>query len=235
MSGTIEGIFRESDRIAGEQGAALALAFLDQCRATVAEEFGEESREYAALLNELGSVSRVAQRYPDAADYFRQAMAVLQAVLGKEHPEYGTAVMNLAGILRVQGQLAESLALFQEALAVFGATLGEDAPLYLTALNNIALTYQDMGEVERALEYHLHVCAQLEALADDGDWRVEYGTSLYNTGLCFRMAGEEELARELIAQAVLAYEGELADNHPLMLHAKEALEPAAGAETAAEA
>lgn len=223
MGKTMEEIFAESDRISGRDGADLALQFLVQCQSGVAEEFGAESLEYAALLNELGSVSRAAFDYAAAADYFRQAMAVLEAVVGKEHPEYGTAVMNLAGILRVQGKPAESLELFQEALAVFGSSLGEESPLYLTALNNIALSYQDMGDARRALEYHLHVCRRLEVLAEQDICRVEYGTSLYNTGLCFRQVGEDELAAALIQQAILAYEGELAEDHVWMVHAKETL------------
>lgn len=233
MDASIDQMFAEADAIEKEQGVALALEFLAQCAADVKQRQGADSLPYAALLNQLGFVHRSHGQYAPAVDYFRQACGVLAAAVGKSHPEYATAVMNLAGVLRLQGQLEESLPLFQEALDIYREVYGEESVMYLTALNNIALSYQDMGDTAGALRCHLKVCFRLEELSTEtGEWTVEYGTSLCNTGICFCAEGEPQLGCELIERALAVYATVLPDDHFLVCHARQTLE-ACRAEAAA--
>lgn len=215
----------EAGRIEKEQGVALALEFLEQCLGRVCHQFGRDSLAAAAVLNQLGFVNRSNGRYSEAAEYFSQAREVLAQAVGAANPEYATAVMNLAGVQRLLGDLPASLQLFEEALAVYEAAYGEESVMYLTALNNIALTYQDMGENGRALRYHLQVCFGLEQLSEqDVRLAIEYGTSLCNTGVCFRLEGEEHIGRQLIERALEVYATRLPDDHFLVRQARQMLE-----------
>lgn len=230
MEETIEGMFDRADEIARKEGIDAALAFLAQCADRVRDEDGDDSLPYAAVLNQLGFVNRSDGRYEAAADFFAQAQRVLARAVGIDDPEYATAVMNLAGVERLLGRLPESLELFQEALRVYRDTYGEESPMFLTALNNIALSYQDLGDNARALRYHLQVCFGLEELCESSpDLAVEYGTSLCNTGVCFRLEGEDQLGRELIERSLQVYDTVLPDDHFLVLQARQMLEGAAGA------
>lgn len=224
-SKVVDEMFGEAGRIEKEQGVQLALDFLELCLERVGQQFGDDSLAAAAVLNQLGFVNRSNGRYPEAADYFVRAREVLARAVGTDSPEYATAVMNLAGVQRLLGDLPASLQLFEEALAVYKAAYGEESVMYLTALNNIALTYQDMGDNARALKCHLQVCFGLEELSQQDDGlAVEYGTTLCNTGVCFRLEGEEQLGRQLIERALEVYATVLPDSHFLVRQARQMLE-----------
>lgn len=230
MEKTIESMLDCADEIGRKEGADAALAFLAQCAERVRDEDGDDSLPYAVVLNQLGFVNRSDGRYEAAADFFSQAREVLARVVGTDDPEYATAVMNLAGVERLLGRPSESLGLFEEALQVYRNAYGEESALFLTALNNIALSYQDLGDNAQALRYHLQVCFGLEELCESSpDLVVEYGTSLCNTGMCFRLEGEDQLGRELIERSLQVYDTVLSDDHFLVRQARQMLEGAADA------
>ena len=221
----IDQLFAEAERIEKERGVSLALEFFEQCLGQVRHQFGDDSLAAAAVLNQMGFVNRSNGYCREAADYFAQAREVLARAVGTNSPEYATAVMNLAGAQRLLGNLPASLQSFEEALGVYEAAYGEESVMYLTALNNIALVYQDMGENSWALRCHLQVCFGLEQLSErDGGLMVEYGTSLCNTGVCFRLEGEERTGRQLIEQALEVYATLLPDDHFLVRQARQMLE-----------
>lgn len=226
----VDQVFSHAEAIEKEQGVQLALDFLEQCAEEARQSCGGDSLPYAALLNQIGFVNRSHGRYPEAVEFFGRACDALAQAVGKGHPEYATAVMNLAGVRRLLGQLPESLQLFEEALGIYREAFGEESVMYLTALNNIALSYQDMGDTGRALRCHLQVCFGLEELSEaTGQYAVEYGTSLCNTGICFRAEGEEQLGRELMERALAVYATVLPDSHFLVRHARQTLEAQPGA------
>ena len=220
MAASLQELFDRLDAIQGEGDALEKAMLVEGTLDTLGHEYGRESREYAAALNELGTCYRAAANYEQAAVHFKDAVGVLERVTGSGSPDYAMALMNYAGVVRLVGQLDESLELFEQAKHLFAATLGETSLEYLTALNNEALCYQDKGEYQEALGRHVQVCSALER---QGEPSVAYATSLYNTGFCLKQISEEDLGDELVRRSIEVYRQLLPDGHELLEHAKAVL------------
>lgn len=221
MAESLSKLFKEVDAIGSAENVEKAIEFIEMHLAQIEAENGRKSLEYAAVLNELGMLHRSDADYPSAARYFREAAETLEEVEGSASPEYATAVMNLAGVLRLDSKLSESIELFERAMDVYADSLGTESVKYLTAINNIALCYQDMRDYQTALANHLKVCEALEELSEKSDeCRIDYATSLYNTGFCFKQLGEGLLGDELVARSIEVYRQVLPEGHPLIEHAK---------------
>ena len=209
------------DRIdAADDDARDKAAVVEASLEGILKEYGPESCEYAAALNELGSCLRAAGDYESAANRFKSAVNLLARTGGPESPEYAMALMNYAGAVRLLGRIDESLALFKHAKEAFSAALGEASMEYLTALNNEALCHQDKGDYEEALIPLVRVCSTLDRHETAS---VPYATSLYNTGFCFKQIGEEDLGEELVRRSIEVYRQLLPDGHELLERAKAAL------------
>lgn len=220
MATSLQELFNRLDAIQGEGGALERAALVEEALDAIGKEYGQESREYAAALNELGTCYRAATNYEQAGAHFKEAIAVLERTLGTGSPDYAMALMNYAGVVRLLGRLDESLELFEQAKRLFADTLGETSLEYLTALNNEALCYQDKGDYQEALGRHVQVCSALER---QGEPSVAYATSLYNTGFCLKQIGEDDLGDELVRRSIEVYRQLLPDGHELLERAKAVL------------
>ena len=221
MANSLNKLFEEVDSIGNSESAGKAIEFIEMHLARIEAERGKKSLEYAAVLNELGMLHRSEADYASAARRFRESAETIEEVEGSSSPEYATAIMNHAGVLRLDSRLSESIELFEEAMSVYADSLGTDSVKYLTAVNNLALCYQDMNDYQTALANHIKGCEGLEGLNDESDeYRIDYATSLYNTGFCFRQLGEGLLGDELVARSINVYRQVLPEDHPLIEHAK---------------
>lgn len=220
MSDTLQEFYDRIDALPEESDAeetlAIIKAYLEGFEAT----HGKGSLEYAAALNEAGSVCRGQSRYQEAEQYFTDAVKIISQTEGMSSPEYATALMNLAGVMRINGKATQSIDLFKTAMDIYANTLGVDSIKYLTAINNLALSYQDLGDYELAVAHHIDVC---KALDERGENSIEYATSLYNTGYCFKELGENKLGNELLEKALNLYESLLPDGHPFIVHTRDLL------------
>ncbi|WP_448868915.1 tetratricopeptide repeat protein, partial [Escherichia coli] len=88
----------------------------------------------AAILDNLGGVSRDQGHYAEAERYYKRAFLIDETVLGKHHPYTATDMNNLAGLYRDQKRLHESAKLYQAALEVRTEVLGADNPLVAKTL-----------------------------------------------------------------------------------------------------
>jgi tetratricopeptide (TPR) repeat protein len=94
----------------------------------------------AAAYNKLGTALAAQKRLREAADAFRQALAV--------QPDYAAAHNNLGIVLKDLGELADAEASFQRALAL--------KPDYAAAFMNLGNVLKQQGKLDEALASYQH-------------------------------------------------------------------------------
>jgi Flp pilus assembly protein TadD len=83
------------------------------------QEVGEDSANYVAALNELGSLLRTLKELDGSEKEFRKAAQIEAATRGRESADYATCINNLAGTYRLKGDYQQAESLFLEALKIY--------------------------------------------------------------------------------------------------------------------
>ncbi|MFT5630891.1 MAG: tetratricopeptide (TPR) repeat protein [Gammaproteobacteria bacterium] len=198
-----------------------AVAVHEKILTLIKAEFGDQSRQYAAHLNNLASVVQAQGRYPEAEALYRDALAIGADTIGTAHPSYATNLNNLAGTVRAQGLFSEAEVLYREALAIDADTIGTAHPDYATRLNNLAGVVRAQGRYAEAEALFR------DALAIDADTigtaHPDYATGLSNLGV--NMAYQEKFpeAHDLLEQALTIRKATLPADHPAIAKNEESL------------
>jgi tetratricopeptide (TPR) repeat protein len=118
---------------------------------------------YLSLLNELASFYRGTSRLPEAQQAFSELEQALTELGQAESLPYVAVQINLAGTYRLMDNPDQALSHYASAQICLGQlrlnsklTAAEQARLvYLTAsvLNNISLLYNDLEQLDTALDY----------------------------------------------------------------------------------
>jgi tetratricopeptide (TPR) repeat protein len=105
-----------------------------------------QSERLAFELNNLGLLRKCQHRYQEAAEFFRQALAILVRALGADHPELLDMLNNLALVQFATGNRDEADTTFRRALTIAGARLGAAHPAYGQILVNYSVLLRKQGE-----------------------------------------------------------------------------------------
>lgn len=115
-----------------------AVAVNEKILALVKIEFGDQSPQYAAQLNNLAVVVKTQERYPEAEALFRDALAIGANTIGTAHPDYAIDLNNLGVNMYYQEKFPEARDLLEQALTIRKATLPADHPDIATNEENLA-------------------------------------------------------------------------------------------------
>ena len=181
---------------------------------TRAEE-GAESREYVAVLNELGSLLRTLKQLDESEARFQEAAGIEARVRGRT-ADYATCINNLAGTHRIKGDYDTAQSLFKEALEIYEAEVGTEHFVYLSALNNLGLVYQDLKRFDDAEQLHLQALAVLEK-SDKRD--TTFATTLNNLASVAMATGRYPDARGFLRQTLDLYKDKTGTGSVLYLTA----------------
>lgn len=173
--------------------------------------YGEDTTDYAAILNELGGLYKEISEYSKSEDAFLRAQKILSKVLGEEHPDYATTINNLAGLYRLMNKHEESEKLFKEAIMIYEKTLGKNHFLYASGLNNLGLLYQDLKRYREAWRLHEDALEIIKNL----DNPIAYATTLNNLSVVYSHLGSIDEAEEMLKKASEIYKEEVGTEHPL--------------------
>jgi tetratricopeptide (TPR) repeat protein len=187
----------------------------------IADTAGDNSPEYAAVLNELGSFLRGVSRYDESEQAFKRGLDILMAQDGYTS-QYAVMLMNFAGLYRLTGRADEAVKLFIEAKRLLGASGAKKDLAYAGVLNNLALAYQDAGDYEAALKTALEA-DELTAQLGTGDH--EKAASRNNLAVLCLRAGRLREAEAYIDEALDLYDrmAETDVHHAAALTTKAAL------------
>lgn len=163
-----------------------------------------------SVLNELGSFYRGVSRYQDSADCFEKAFDLLKRRGMKDTPYHATMLLNYAGTCRLSGRLKEAVSLFLSAKKLFEDTGLKESYEYGSTLNNLAIAYQDLGDMEKALDIGSQALDRMRNRAahkEERDaFKEEVATALGNLASILLGMGELEKAEALAAEALSMYD-----------------------------
>lgn len=181
--------------------------------ATIAE-YGENSPNHAAALNNLASIYRLMRTYDTARLLYEESLKIAKKTIGENHPNYATALSNLANIYCDMGKTAKAEPLFLQAIKIDKATIGDNHPNYAAHLTNLALLYRKMTKYDGAEA--LYKKAIKVDKATIGENHPEYAIDLNNLALLYSDMGKPAQAEPLFLQAIGILEQSLGVNHPSM-------------------
>ena len=97
---------------------------------------GPQHPEVGTLLNNLGTVMNVTNRYAEAESIHREALSVRERALGAEHPYVANSLLNLAVSVEGRGNPTAALPLYQRAATIVRGALGADHVRLAQVLRN---------------------------------------------------------------------------------------------------
>jgi tetratricopeptide (TPR) repeat protein len=163
------------------------------------------------LLDRAGRYFHGRAAHSQAAQLFRDALAIREKTLGPEHSDTATSLNNLADLLRDQGNFAGARPLHERALAIRERALGSEHPDTATSLNNLAILLKAEGDFAGALPLYQRALAIREKVL--GLEHPDTATSLNNLANLLRDQGDFAGARSLHERALAIREKALGPEH----------------------
>ena len=101
-------------------------------------------------IEHQANLATSAGRHGEAADLYRESLAVRRRVYGAENPFLAVTFNNLGSALRRQGDLDAARDAFEQALSLKRSVLGDRHPTLAVTLNNLGVFHLDLGDNSRA-------------------------------------------------------------------------------------
>jgi eukaryotic-like serine/threonine-protein kinase len=152
------------------------------------------------------------QRYVEARDLTRRALAIQRRELGDDHPDVLSSVNNLATSLANTGAVDEALALHEELLERRRRLFGPSDPGVAVTLNNIGTLLYRSGRHAEAEPRLVEALALRRAVLDPG--HPDVALSMNNLAGLYRQQGRFAEAEPLLREAVAIRRRVLGDSHP---------------------
>lgn len=163
-----------------------------------ARELGEESLEYATVLNNLAGTFRLMGRQEDALSLFRQAGALYQKNGAECSYLYASVLNNMALVYRETGELVQAANCLEGALELICALPDRVQETAIT-YNNLASLYLASGQEEKA-ENAIRKAMDTFAQCDREE-NVHYAAGLNSLAGLLYQKGEYQKALELYEQS----------------------------------
>ncbi len=173
---------------------------------------GQETDEYARLLEELAGLYEASDRFELAVPLYERALAIYRTKLGDRHADTVAGLKNLAGLYEVTERYELALPLYQQALESCRMEWGEVHLETAASLNSLAYLYRLMGEYELALPLYEKALGIRRAKL--GDRHEATATSLNNLAGLWLAMGKYEVAVPLYEKAMEMFERVLGWDHP---------------------
>ncbi len=174
--------------------------------------FGDEHREVAAALNDLGVTLEYQLKLPEAEATQRQALAMRRKVLREPHVDVAESFLTLASVLWREAKLTEAEARNREAVAMYQKLLGNQNELTAKSLNNLATVLADEGKLAEAEAVHRQALAAYRAVLPSEHPLV--ATSLNNLAFVLRSQGKAPEAQAMFRQVLAMLTKLLGNEHP---------------------
>ncbi len=168
----------------------------------------------AAAISKIiaGDLQMARMAYPEAADFYREAVEALPDFQEDLHGEY----LNKYGTASYQaGDHETAIAAFERALQILERKLGRNHPDVATALNNLALLHYSRGNYDAAEPLY-----QRSLAIDEHTLGIDHpgvATDLNNLALLYKKQGNLEAAEPLLKRAMEIKEKQFDPGHPSLV------------------
>lgn len=169
------------------------------------------SQELGLTLNNLGVLYGAMGRSRDAAEMYREALAIWLETQ-PEGLEMAMSLNNLAQLLRQEGNHAEAERLLKWALSIRLKVLGPNHPAVAQSLNNLSAIYFVQGKLDAARPLLDRALGVTESFL--GPEHPEVARMLENLAILDQAQGEDARAEALLRRALRIREASLGETHP---------------------
>lgn len=161
---------------------------------------GENSREYATLLDHIANGHSAMGKYTEAVRVQTQTIQCLKAAVGDNNEEYATALNNMSAYYHYIGDNDDAIKYGTQALEIRERLLGKNHPDCVSSLNNLAACYSDIGNNDEAIRLATRA---LEIRKNTvGENHPDYAVVLNNLSNYYSEAGRHEEAKQLSNQSL---------------------------------
>jgi tetratricopeptide (TPR) repeat protein len=187
------------------------------CRRVVElrNKLGGPAIDHAEAFDNLALVLAEEEKYGEAEELFRRALAISEKEVGPEHRKTGTKLCNLATMLWSQRRFGEAESLFRSALAIDEKVLGVNHPSLVFTLDGLANTLHNLGryqEAEALLRRSLKLCEE-----NLGPEHPDTAVCLNNLGSLLRAQSRFAEAEPLLRRALKVHQKKMGHDHPLTM------------------
>ncbi len=176
-----------------------AKPFLDKALAINIKIYGDESKETAYSLHDLGLYFDWVGDYKKADSIYSRSIKILRKVLEQPTKQFSNVLNDQALIKMYYGKNDAAKKLFNEALDVALQSHGEKDKNTAVIMNNLALNYTDAGDLDKAEKYYKKSLAiNIELL---GENRPEVGTIYNNLAYLYSRKKDYKLAEEYLEKS----------------------------------
>ena len=135
-----------SGALAREKRARLLVVAITQ------KNIESDSKEAANALNDLGLAFAREQKWAEAVESHRKALAIRQRIHGKEAPEVAESIRNLAVVEIQLGKYGEAETLTRQAMTILQRRLGDESFPVADALHDLCILLGDQGRWAESAE-----------------------------------------------------------------------------------
>lgn len=155
------------------------------------------------LLSEMIGYYRVTAQFELGNQIASQAIKILIAHGLENSIAAATTYLNIATLYRAQGQYQNSLKMYQECEKIYQKELEHTDERYASFYNNYSLLYQEMGEIDKALDYELKALLIIERLKD---CEIEEAITYANLSQMYFSLDDQEKALDCINKSIALFE-----------------------------
>ena len=155
-----------------------------------AEQYGE--RQWAVLLNEVGSFSKLYLGLQKTREYLIKVLDVRRKIAGEKHTDVAIAYNNIGAIYGDLGNHKKALEHQEKALQIRLSIFGERHPDVANSYINIGYEYRELGDLEKEVEFLSKALEIARAIKDES-----LELKLHNRlGKTYEKMGIKDKARE---------------------------------------
>lgn len=185
-----------------------ALTYALEAKKMIERSYGEESVNYALVVNTTSMIYSDLDEYDLAETYSLEAIRVYEMHLPRKEYDYFAAKSNLASLYDILGQPQEAKVLYRSILDQY--TLDKSAELYTAVLMNWALLHESLGEYAVAEAAYLE--AQQIFKENNQVTHPNYAILLTNMGILYHSLEQFEQTENLFLQAIEIFSNESLGN-----------------------
>jgi CHAT domain-containing protein/Tfp pilus assembly protein PilF len=202
---------KEVARLFGAGKYVEAISIAQRVSDVTREVLGEEHPDYAASLNNLGTLYDSMAEYAHAEPLLEQALEINRKALGEESLHYATGLNNIGHLYESNGDYTRAELHYRQAVEIRKKMLGEEHPDYATSLYILGALYESMGDyanaeplLQKALEIRKKVC---------GEEHPDYAECLNQLGVLHEKMADYARAEPSFRQAMEIRKKVLGEEH----------------------
>jgi tetratricopeptide (TPR) repeat protein len=157
-------------------------------------------QDNAVYLSATGTLAQILEYYPEAIDYFEQALTSDLKTYGKDHPIVARDYNNLALTWDFLGEYQTAIEYYLLTLTSDLKSFGEAHPFVAIGRNNIGSAWNSLKEYPNAIEYF--EMALISNLQNYGEDHPVVATNRNNIGMVWQAIGDYQTAIEYLELAL---------------------------------